>query len=96
MAKAERMYFMVLKLLDDQACMEMQRMAKLLKLASLNNLYQIHCLNGDHGKARDCLTCLRMFLQQNASEAFMDEPELKDMLANVFLLQMQHNVAPAA
>lgn len=95
MAKAEKLYFMVLQLLDDQACNEMQRTAKILKLASLNNLSQIHYLSGDYDKASDCITCLRLFLHQNASESFLNEPELRHLLMNTFLLRVP-DAAPAA
>jgi hypothetical protein len=90
--KAEKLYAMVLKLLDGAALY--MRTAVVVKLATINNLSQIRFENGDFEPAREGLSHITSFLRQ-ANNALLEEPEVLGLLMNVLLLKAPR-VAPAA
>jgi hypothetical protein len=77
----------------------------LVKLASLNNLFEIRLESGDHDLAKECLYRVYSLLQSSgfsmrnelSSEAafFFQEEDIKALLQNLLLLQPPQ-VAPAA
>ena len=93
MTKAEKLYGMVLKLLDD--CVN--RAAVIVKLASINNLAQIRFDSGDYEHARHSLEHISSFMRSSAAanHAMFEEPEIQSLLMNVLLLKAP-KVAPAA
>lgn len=90
--KAEKLYTLVLKMLEDAALH--MRTAVVVKLATINNLSQIRFENGDFEHAREGLSQITSFLRQ-ASNALLEEPEVLGLLMNVLLLKAPR-VAPAA
>jgi hypothetical protein len=92
MAKAEKFYAMVLKLVDDGACH--MRIAVVVKLASINNLSQIRYAKGDFEHARDGLDQLSSFLRRT-NQALFEEPQVQGLLMHALLLKAP-KVAPAA
>jgi hypothetical protein len=90
--KAEKLYAMVLKLLDDAALH--LRTAVVIKLATINNLSQIRFENGDFELAREGLSHLSNFVRQT-NNALLEEPEVQGLLMNVLLLKVPR-MAPAA
>jgi hypothetical protein len=94
MAKAEKLYAMVLKLVDDGACH--MRIAVVVKLASINNLSQIRHAKGDYEHAREGLDQLSSFLRRT-NQALFEEPQVQGLLMNALLLKASSTkVAPAA
>jgi hypothetical protein len=94
LVKAEKLYAMVLKLLEDPSCKN--RMSVVVKLASINNLSQLRFERGDFELAREGLAHVSRFLRTSqASGPFMDEPEIQILLMNVLLLKAP-KIAPAA
>jgi hypothetical protein len=92
MAKAEKLYATVLKLVDDRACH--MRVAVLVKLASMNNLSQIRYAKGEYEHAREGLNQLSSFLRRT-NQALFEEPQVQGLLMNALLLKAP-KVAPAA
>jgi hypothetical protein len=90
--KAEKLYAMILKLLDDVALH--LRIAVIIKLATINNLSLIRFENGDFELAREGLTHLSNVVRQ-ANNALLEEPEVQQLLMNVLLLKAPR-LAPAA
>jgi hypothetical protein len=92
MAKAEKFYAMVPKLVVDGACY--MRIAVVVKLASINNLSQIRYAKGDYEHARDGLDQLSSFLRRT-NQALFEEPQVQGLLMHALLLKPP-KVAPAA
>jgi hypothetical protein len=92
MAKAEKLYAMVLKLIDDGACH--MRIAVVVKLASMNNLSQIRYAKGEYENALEGLNQLSSYLRRT-NQALFEEPQVQGLLMNALLLKAP-KVAPAA
>jgi hypothetical protein len=94
MVKAQKLYTMVLKILDNQC---MNRVAVIAKLASINNLSQIRFDCGEYELARQGLDHVSAFLRAsgNTNNAMLEEPEIQGLLINVLLLKAPV-IAPAA
>jgi hypothetical protein len=90
LSKAEKLYAMVLRVLNDGA----SRTANLVKLASINNMSQIRFANGDYEQASEGLSHLISFMRQ-AGDSVFQEPKVQGLLMNVLLLKAPR-VAPAA
>jgi hypothetical protein len=95
MAKAQKLYTMVLKVLNKNQCMS--RVAVIVKLASINNLSQIRFDCGEYELAREGLDHLSVFMRAsgNTNNAMLEEPEIQCLLMNVLLLKAPV-IAPAA
>jgi hypothetical protein len=83
--KAEKLYGMVLKLLDDSTLTV--HTALVVKLACINNLSQIRHSQGDYKHAREALSQVSYFMNQSSNRAMFDEPEIQGLLMNVLLLK---------
>jgi hypothetical protein len=94
-AKAQKLYLMVLKVLNNQYMNN--RVAVIVKLAAINNLSQIRFDCGEYELAREGLTHLSIFMQTsgNTSDAMLEEPKIQGILMNVLLLKAPV-IAPAA
>jgi hypothetical protein len=94
MVKAQKLYTMVLKILNNQC---MNRVAVIVKLASINNLSQIRFDCGEYELAREGLDHVSAFMRAsgNANNAMLEEPEIQALLINVLLLKAPV-IAPAA
>jgi hypothetical protein len=90
LSKAENLYAMVLRVIDDGA----SRTANLVKLASISNMSQIRFANGDYEQASEGLSLLISFMRQ-ANASVFQEPKLQGLLMNALLLKAPI-VAPAA
>jgi hypothetical protein len=92
--KAQKLYTMVLKILNNQC---MNRVAVIAKLASINNLSQIRFDCGEYELAREGLDRVSAFLRAsgNTNNAMLEEPEIQGLLINVLLLKAPV-IAPAA
>ena len=95
MAKAQKLYLMVLEVLNDQYMNS--RVAVIVKLAAINNLSQIRFDCGEYELAREGLAHLSTFMRtsDNTSDAMLEEPKIQDLLVNVLLLKAPV-IAPAA
>jgi hypothetical protein len=94
MVKAQKLYTMVLKILNNQC---MNRVAVIAKLASINNLSQIRFDCGKYELAREGLDHVSAFLRAsgNTNNTMLEEPEIQGLLINVLLLKAPV-IAPAA
>jgi hypothetical protein len=94
MVKAQKLYTMVLKILNNQC---MNRVAVIAKLASINNLSQIRFDCGEYELAREGLDHVSAFIRGsgNTKNAMLEEPEIQGLLMNVLLLK-EPVIAPAA
>jgi hypothetical protein len=90
LSKAENLYAMVLRVIDDGA----SRTANLVKLASISNMSQIRFANGDYEQASEGLRLLISFMRQ-ANASVFEEPKLRGLLMNALFLKAPR-VAPAA
>jgi hypothetical protein len=93
MLKAEKLYSLVLKFVDDDAACH-TRIAVVVKLASINNLSQIHVANGNY--KHEGLSQLSNLLRKTRNLALFDEPEIQGLLMNALLLKQAPRLAPAA
>jgi hypothetical protein len=92
--KAEKLYGMVLKLLDDS--MLNSHIALIVNLGCINNLSQIRYSNGDYENAQEGLSHVSYFMQKSSTnQAMFEEPEVLGLLMNVLLLKAP-SVASAA
>jgi hypothetical protein len=94
MDKAQKLYTMALKILNNQC---MNRVAVIVKLASINNLSQIRFDCGEYELAREGLDHVSAFMRAsgNTNNAMLVEPEIQCLLMNVLLLKAPV-IAPAA
>jgi hypothetical protein len=90
LSKAEKLYSMVLRVLNDGA----SRTANLVKLASINNMFQIRFANGDYEQASEGLSHVISFMRY-ANYSEFEEPKVQGLLMNLLLLKAPR-VAPAA
>jgi hypothetical protein len=95
MAKAQKLYLMVLKVLNNQYMNN--RVAVIVKLAAINNLSQIRFDCGEYELAREGLAHLSAFMRTsgNTSDAMLEEPKIQGLLMNVLLLKAPV-ISPAA
>jgi hypothetical protein len=95
MAKAQKLYLMVLKVLNNQYMNN--RVAVIVKLAAINNLSQVRFDCGEYELAREGLHHLSAFMRTsgNTSDAMLEEPKIQGLLMNVLLLKAPF-IAPAA
>jgi hypothetical protein len=95
MAKAQKLYSMVLKVLNNQYMNN--RVAIVVKLAAINNLSQIRFDCGEYELAREGLDHLSTFMRTSDStnNAMLEEPEMQGLLMNVLLMKAPV-IAPAA
>ena len=93
MNKAEKLYSMVLKLLDN-ASLNVHT-ALMVKLACINNLSQIRYFKGDYDNAREGLSEVSHFMRHSPNKAIFEEQEIQGLLMNILLLKAPQ-VAPAA
>jgi hypothetical protein len=92
LAKAEKLYAMVLRVADDAS----SRTAVLAKLASISNLSQIRFAKGEYEQAQEAVNQLSSLMRRRgASRALLEEPQVQGMLMNALLLKAPI-VAPAA
>jgi hypothetical protein len=97
MAKAQKLYVMILKILKNNECMN-NRVGVLVKLAAINNLSQIRFDCGEYELAREGLHHLSAFIRAggNTNDALSDEgPEIQGLVMNILLLKAPL-LAPAA
>jgi sulfur transfer complex TusBCD TusB component (DsrH family) len=94
--KAEKLYCMALKLLDDNALNV--HTGLVVKLACINNLSQIRYSRGDYKNAREGVNQVSSFMrrQQSSNQAMFEEPEIQGLLMNMLLLFKAPVVASAA
>jgi hypothetical protein len=93
MVKAEKLYCMVLKLLNDNSLK--MHTALIVKLACINNLSQIRYFRGDYKNAREGLSQVSCFMRRSSNQAMFEQPEIQGLLMNVLLLE-EPKVARAA
>jgi hypothetical protein len=93
MTKTEKLYSMVLKLLDNNSLS--LRTALIVKLACINNLSQIRYAKGDYKNAREGLRQVSCVMRQSSNQAMFEEPQIQGLLMNVLLLKAP-KVAAAA
>jgi hypothetical protein len=93
MSKAEKLYCMVLKLLDESALHV--HTALVVKLACINNLSQIRYAKGDYENAREGLNEVSGFMRKSSNRAMCEDREIQGLLMNVLLLKAP-KVASAA
>ena len=94
LAKAEKLYGMVLKLLNGSALNV--HTALVAKLACINNLSQIRYSRGDYKNAQEGLSQVSGFIRQSLSnQAVLEEPDIQGLLMNALLLRAP-KVAAAA
>jgi hypothetical protein len=93
MSKAEKLYCIVLKLLDEKTLRV--HTALLVKLACINNLSQIRYAKGDYENAREGLNDVSGFMRESSNQVMFEEREIQVLLMNVLLLEAP-KVAPAA
>ena len=95
MAKAQKLYLMVLEVLNNQYMNS--RVAVIVKVAAINNLSQIRFDCGEYELVREGLAHLSTFLRAsgNTSDAMLEEPKIQGLLMNVLLLK-EPVIAPAA
>ena len=95
MAKAQKLYTVILEVLNNQC---MNRVAVIVKLAAINNLSQIRFDCGEYYElAREGLDHLSAFMRAggNTNRAVLEKPEIQGLLMNVLLLK-EPVFAPAA
>ena len=95
--KAEKMYDMVIKLIND-ATMKDVGIALVIKAMSINNISLIRYQKGEYDNARQGLDYLSYLLQseKETCRRYLDEKTLNGLLLNIFLLLNISNIAPAA
>jgi hypothetical protein len=95
MAKAQKLYTLASKVLNKNQCMN--RVAVIVKLASINNLSQIRFDCGEYELARKGLHHLSAFMRAsgNTNNAMLEEPGIQCLFMNVLLLKAPV-IAPAA
>jgi hypothetical protein len=92
LAKAEKLYALVLRVVDDAS----SRTAVLAKLASISNLSQIRFAKGEYEQAQEAVNQLSSLMRRRgASQDLFKEPQVQGMLMNALLLKPPR-VAPAA
>jgi hypothetical protein len=85
--KAEKLYGMVLQLLDDNSWLAV-RLALVIKLGCINNLSQIRYSRGDYQNASEGLSFVSIVLRETSTgQAYFEEPEIQGLLMNVLLLR---------
>jgi hypothetical protein len=84
--KAEKLYGMVLQLLDNTPLFAM-RLALVVRLGRINNLSQIRYSKGDYHNAHEGLRLVTTFLRESSTgQALFEDPEIQGLLMNVLLL----------
>lgn len=86
-SKAEKLYCMVLRLLDDDTCRHI-RIAFLMKLASMSHLAHIRYYTGFPNGAREQMRRLTYFVRRMTSQAaVLQEPAVQGLLLNALVLK---------
>jgi hypothetical protein len=95
MSKVEKLYAMVLKMLDNNGICWNLHIAIVIKLACINNLSQIRYSNGDYENGREGFLQVSRFIRKSSNQTIFEEPKIRGLLMNILLL-MPPFVAPAA
>ena len=92
-AKAEKLYAMVISLLDNTVLN--MHTAVMVKLAAISNLSQIQCALGNYRHMQEDLSKVSLFFQDSSCQSVLEEPAIQALLMNVLLLRVP-TIAPAA